>query len=165
MLKTLAEMPLIYFGKGEKMNKSISIIVALSLLLIIGCTQRKERGLKQEVVSKQTVERKGYSDITPQELMQKIENKERFILLDVRTKEEYAQGFIKGSVLIPYTEIASRHGELGCKCHEVVVYCKSGHRSAIASKTLVKLGFHRVKNLLGGIKAWKKAGGEVVTGE
>jgi rhodanese-related sulfurtransferase len=43
-----------------------------------------------------------------------------------------------------------------------VVYCRSGYRSVTASKALVKLGFGRVRNLSGGIVAWKKAGGEVI---
>jgi hydroxyacylglutathione hydrolase len=95
------------------------------------------------------VEEKGYSDITSQGLMQKMKSKERFLLLDVRSREEYNEGHIKGAIFIPH----------------VVIYCRSGRRSVTASKSLVKLGFGRVKNLLGGIEAWKKAGGKIVKEE
>ena len=56
--------------------------------------------------------KKEYSDITVQELMQKIERDEKFVFVDVRTQEEYAQGHIKGAILIPHTEIETRHKEI-----------------------------------------------------
>lgn len=108
------------------------------------------------------IEEKGYSDITVKELMEKMERGEEFLLLDVRTPEEYAEGYIEGAVLIPYTEIEKRYEELGYKDSEIVVYCKMGYRSAIAGRALAKLGFGNVKNLLGGIEVWKEMGGEVI---
>ncbi|OYD17534.1 hypothetical protein CH333_00605 [candidate division WOR-3 bacterium JGI_Cruoil_03_44_89] len=134
------------------MRKGISLLIVLALFLAQGCVTKSAKITRQRV----------YSDITPQELMQKIARGEKFILLDVRSKGEYTWGHIKGAILIPYTEIESRYGELGRKSREIVVYCKSGHRSVTASKTLVRLGFYGVKNLSGGIEAWKRAGGEVV---
>ena len=145
--------------RGGSITKRIFVIVSISLFLIIpGCFKK---GVE---VVEPGLEKKGYSDITSQELMQKIRNKERFLLLDVRSKEKYEQAHLKGALLIPHTEIESRHGELGCRCREIVVYDRLGRRSVTASKALAKLGFGRVKNLLGGIKAWKKAGGEIVIG-
>jgi len=135
------------------------MIVAASLLTTIGCFK------KEAVRVEPRVKEKGYSDITSQELMHKMKSKESFLLLDVRSREEYDQGYIKGTLLIPHMEIESRYGELGCRCHEIVVYCRSGKRSVTASKSLVRLGFGRVKNLLGGIEAWKKAGGQIVKEE
>lgn len=58
----------------------------------------------------------GYSDITPQELIQVFEQGEKFVLLDVRSKEKYRSGHIKDAILIPHTEIESRYKELECKC-------------------------------------------------
>ncbi len=113
------------------------------MLLLNGCVKRSVKTPKQN----------GYSDISPQELIQKIEQGEKFVLLDVRSEEEYRLGHIKDAILIPHTEIESRYKELGCKCREIVVYCRSGRRSVTASKALVRLGFGRVKNLSGGIKA------------
>jgi phage shock protein E len=110
-------------------------------------------------------EEPGYSNIKASELLEKIANGEYFILLDVRKPEEYNEGHIEGAMLIPYKEINTQYRKLGCKCEEIVVYCKSGKRSAIASKSLVKLGFHNVENLVGGIEAWKEMGGPVIKKE
>lgn len=71
--------------------------------------------------------------------MEKIKRGESFVLLDVRSKEEYTQGHIKDAILIPHTEIESRYSELGCRCKEVVVYYKSGRRSVTASKYFKKV--------------------------
>ncbi|MEA3560943.1 MAG: rhodanese-like domain-containing protein [Candidatus Omnitrophota bacterium] len=140
------------------MNKSIFVIIIAFLLLFSGCSQAKQIGTKPQ--------EKSYSDITINELIRKIEQNGDFVLLDVRTPAEYVQGYIKGAVLISHTEIETRYKELGSPCcTEIVVYCRSGRRSVIAGNWLVKSGFRQVKNLLGGIKAWKQAGGEVVKEE
>jgi len=80
-----------------------------------------------------------------------------FMLLDVRTTEEYAEGHIKGAVLIPVQELLQRISEVP-KDKQVYVYCHSGGRSVRASNMLVKAGFSRIENVLGGIVAWKDAG-------
>ncbi|MDO9575104.1 MAG: rhodanese-like domain-containing protein [bacterium] len=136
-------------------NKNIcAVFLAIVIpLLLTDCCIKKRAKIPQQ---------KSYSDITPQELIQKIERGGKFVLLDVRSEEEYRSGHIKDAILIPHTEIESRYKELGCKCREIVVYCRSGRRSVTASEALVRLGFGRVKNLIGGIIAWEKAGSEVI---
>ncbi|TRZ49383.1 MAG: rhodanese-like domain-containing protein [Dehalococcoidia bacterium] len=141
---------------GLRLRALVSIIIAGFFLFSTSCQDKQIKRGQQE---------KGYADITVYELMQKIEKNEKFVLLDVRAADEYVQGHIKGTLLIPYTEIEERYRELGCPCREIIVYCRSGHRSVIASNSLAKLGFGRVKNLLGGIEAWKKAGAKVMKGE
>lgn len=84
-----------------------------------------------------------------------------FIFLDVRTPEEYAEGHIEGSILIPVQELEGRLNELA-KDKRVYVYCHSGKRSAAASGILVKNGFTHIENVEGGISAWKEAGYPVV---
>jgi len=84
-----------------------------------------------------------------------------FIMLDVRTPEEYAEGHIKGAVLIPVQVLAERLAEVP-KDKQVYVYCHSGKRSARASKLLAKHGFTNIENVMGGIVAWKKAGYPIV---
>ncbi|PCI43974.1 MAG: hydrolase [Proteobacteria bacterium] len=84
-----------------------------------------------------------------------------FIMLDVRTAEEYAEGHIKGATLIPVQVLAERLAEVP-KNKQVYVYCHSGTRSARASKMLAKNGFTNIENVMGGIVAWKKAGYPVV---
>ncbi|OIO70214.1 MAG: rhodanese-like domain-containing protein [Zetaproteobacteria bacterium CG12_big_fil_rev_8_21_14_0_65_55_1124] len=84
-----------------------------------------------------------------------------FILLDVRTPEEYAEGHIQGAILIPLQVLAERLAEVP-KDKQVYVYCHSGRRSAMASKLLTEHGYTRIENVMGGITAWKDAGYEVV---
>ena len=69
------------------------------------------------------------------------------LLVDVRTPAEYARGHIEGAMNIPYDQIEARTGELGDdKNREIVLYCRSGRRSALAKQTLEKLGFTHVFN-------------------
>jgi len=79
------------------------------------------------------------------------------VLLDVRTPEEFASGHISGAQNLDYyqnfeTQIASLD-----KNQEYLVYCAVGGRSGQASAQMKELGFN-VKDLQGGIKAWKSAG-------
>ncbi|HEU4684452.1 MAG TPA: rhodanese-like domain-containing protein [Nitrospira sp.] len=83
-----------------------------------------------------------------------------FVLVDVRSPEEHASGFIPGTDFnIDFREIKTRHQELGArKGDHVVVYCQSGHRSNIAAETLADLGYTRVYNVSGSMNAWQEAG-------
>ncbi|MDX8389372.1 MAG: rhodanese-like domain-containing protein [Mariprofundaceae bacterium] len=80
-----------------------------------------------------------------------------FMLLDVRTVEEYAEGHIAGATLIPVQELDKRLAEIP-HGKRVYVYCHSGVRSARASKLLAERGFKNIENMKGGIVAWKDAG-------
>jgi len=83
-----------------------------------------------------------------------------FILIDVRSPEEHATGFIPGTDLnIDFREIQARHREIGAQLGDhLVVYCQSGHRSNIAAETLADLGYTRVYNVSGSMNAWLAAG-------
>ena len=77
-----------------------------------------------------------------------------YIIVDARTEEEFAEGHIENAVLIPEYEIAARaETELPDKKGLILVYCRSGRRSKIASEELVKLGYSNVKEF-GGIIDW-----------
>ncbi|HSA64589.1 MAG TPA: rhodanese-like domain-containing protein [Nitrospira sp.] len=83
-----------------------------------------------------------------------------FVLIDVRSPEEHAGGFIPGTDLnIDFREIKTRHREIGAPVEEhIVVYCQSGHRSNIAAETLADLGYTHVYNVRGSMNAWVAAG-------
>ena len=89
-----------------------------------------------------------------------------FILIDVRSAEEHAQGFIPGTDLnIDYREIKARHREIGAQLNDhLVVYCQSGHRSNIAAEALADLGYRHVYNVTGSMNAWLAAGFPVESG-
>jgi rhodanese-related sulfurtransferase len=83
-----------------------------------------------------------------------------FILIDVRSTEEHATGYIPGTDLnIDFREIKTRHREIGAQLDDhIVVYCQSGHRSNIAAETLADLGYRHVYNVSGSMNAWQEAG-------
>jgi sulfur-carrier protein adenylyltransferase/sulfurtransferase len=81
------------------------------------------------------------------------DKKGEFILLDVRTPEEFQIGHIPGARLIPIGELEARHKELD-KTKKIITYCRSGHRSMAASVVLCGLGFPHLYHLEGGLKAW-----------
>jgi rhodanese-related sulfurtransferase len=94
-----------------------------------------------------------------EELQNKLNAQENFVLLDVRTQEEFDAGHIAGAILLPYDEINLKAATvLPDKEKEIVLYCRSGRRSAIAKKALVELGYKDVEDF-GGINRWK---GELV---
>ena len=89
----------------------------------------------------------------------KVISDNNYRFLDVRTNGEYSDGHIPNSIHIPLQDIQSRISEIEkIKDKKIIVYCRSGARSSMASKTLLKEGFD-VSNLTGGIMSWK---GEVV---
>ncbi len=78
-----------------------------------------------------------------------------YVIIDARTQEEYDSGHINGAILIPEYEIADRaEKELPDKSQLILVYCRSGRRSKIASQALADLGYTNVKEF-GGIIDWE----------
>ena len=81
------------------------------------------------------------------------------LLLDVRTKNEFSQGYIKGAVLIPLQELQARAGELEQYQNQpILIYCATGNRSTTASKILLDQGYKDVMNLRMGIMGWASKG-------
>ncbi len=78
-------------------------------------------------------------------------------LIDVREYPEYAGGRVKGAKLIPLGDVEQRYNEID-RNNTVYVMCRSGKRGGEAQKKLSALGFSDVKNVEGGIEAWKAAG-------
>lgn len=86
--------------------------------------------------------------------------RQEVFLLDVRTPEEYSAGHInQPDELIDYREIEGQTSRLPeDKNQLIVVYCRTGHRSAQAATTLAKLGYTNIRDLSGGIEAWQNQG-------
>ena len=96
-------------------------------------------------------------DITQRELLQRLDHHDAPLIIDVRKPDEYAAGHVPGATNIPHTEIAARLNELGNdKQKEVVVYCESGRRAAIAKGILEKAGFTQVRHLEGDMRGWRE---------
>lgn len=95
-----------------------------------------------------------YEQITAKEAKTIMNTEKDYVIIDARTKEEFAEGHIENAILIPEYEITERaEKELPDKDALILVYCRSGRRSKIASEELVKLGYTNVKEF-GGIINW-----------
>lgn len=97
----------------------------------------------------------GGLDIEPRQLAERLRTGEPLRLLDVREPHELEISRLNGALAIPIGELAARLSELD-SAQEMVVFCKSGGRSARAVELLLSAGFRKVKNLKGGINAWAR---------
>jgi len=77
-------------------------------------------------------------------------------VLDVRTPDEFASGYVPGAVNIPHDQLASRLGEVP-KDRDVVLYCRSGRRAELAGEVLARNGYTRLRHLDGDIAGWQAA--------
>lgn len=91
--------------------------------------------------------------LTPEQAKARMEENPDLILLDVRTQEEFEQGHIPGAVCLPNEMIAADMPFLFGKDAEILLYCRSGRRSADAAKKLRDMGFTNVFDF-GGIIDW-----------
>ena len=114
------------------------LIMALSLFSLFGC--------------------KGYSDLNTEAFEAMLAGDKPFQLVDVRTPDEYAEGHLPGAVNIDWqaADFEAKEFELLAKDRPVLVYCRSGRRSAEAAEKLGKDGYD-VFNLTGGYLAWTEA--------
>ena len=119
------------------------ILLILAVLFLTACGQEKEND--REAV---------YVNITAQEAKQIMDSEEGYIILDVRTREEYDQGHIPGATQISHEEIGEKaESVLTDKDQLLLVYCRSGRRSKIAAEALVEMGYTNIKEF-GGILDW-----------
>jgi len=96
----------------------------------------------------------GWHTISAEEALTMMEESDNYILIDVRTEEEYNALRIEGAILIPDFEIRERaEAELPDKDATILVYCRSGRRSASAAEILSSLGYTNVYDI-GGIIDW-----------
>lgn len=115
----------------------------LAVLFLAACGQNTEKD--REAI---------YMNITAEEARQIMDSREGYVILDVRTQEEYDQGHIPGAIVIPNTEIAARAEDvLTDKDQLILVYCRSGRRSKLAAEILVELGYTNIREF-GGILDW-----------
>jgi rhodanese-related sulfurtransferase len=133
---------------------SILIASGILLLLLSGCESKKTEETPSAVSENKPKAEVKYMKISAKEAKNIIDTGKDFIILDVRTVEEYNQKHIPKSILIPYDEIETQApSKLNNKNQTILVYCRTGRRSAIASETLIKLGYTNVLDF-GGINDW-----------
>lgn len=129
------------------------LVILFSIFGLTGCSNSTNRS---NTASKSNA----YQQITAEEAAKMMQSATDYIVLDVRTEQEYASGHIPGAVNIPNETIASGAiQQLPDKEQLILVYCRSGNRSKQASEKLVNLGYTNIVEF-GGINDWS---GEVVT--
>ena len=137
------------------MKKLFLLLICLMCLSSYGVSSERNSfsSFRPNTTSENVVEAV-YRKISSEEARRIMESTDDFILLDVRTDEEYKENRIDGAILIPDYEIAERAGlELPDKNAIILIYCRSGRRSANAAKNLVGMGYTNIYDF-GGIIDW-----------
>ena len=117
------------------------ITVVLFTLLLVGCTSKRS-GVDS------------YRQISAEEAKKLMNTESDYVILDVRTPEEYAEKRIKGAINVPNDTIGTDEiPKLPDKQQLILVYCRSGRRSKEAAEKLVKLGYTNIVEF-GGIIDW-----------
>lgn len=95
-------------------------------------------------------------EVSAEEVKKGIDKQEKFILLDVRTPEEYGKGHIAASIPLPLDTVSEKiTATIPDKTQKIYVYCLGGSRSAQAVKTMINLGYTNVFSMSHGILAWR----------
>ena len=117
------------------------IIILVSVIMIMGLTGCEKKDMS-------------YTQISMEEAVAMMETEENYIILDVRTIEEFAEKHIPNAINIPNETIGSEElAELPDKNQLILVYCRSGNRSKQASEKLAALGYTNIYEF-GGINDW-----------
>ena len=142
------------------MKKILCIISAVLCIFLTACGNDSSIGIiggadgPTAILVSEKGEKTMYEQITPQDAKKIMDSGDEHIILDTREQDEFDEGHIPGAILIPYTEIENKAEEmLPDKDAQILVYCRSGRRSKIASESLAKLGYTNVKEF-GGIIDW-----------
>ncbi len=133
-------------------NISTLLTVLLSLLLSVAVLSSCNADSKTSKEVTDTVYT--YEQISPKEAKALMDSEKDYVILDVRTTEEFAESHIAGAVLLTDVDIKTKaETVLTDKDQLILVYCRSGRRSKNASKELAELGYTNVKEF-GGIIDW-----------
>lgn len=144
------------------MKKLKGTIVLLTIVLtLFSCGCMKENNTNNDTTTIEnttevsTINSLGYEQISGEEAKRIMDTEEGYVIIDARTQEEFDEGHIENAILIPEYEISERaKNELPDKNQLILVYCRSGRRSKIASQALADLGYTNVKEF-GGIIDWQ----------
>lgn len=127
------------------MRKILFIMSALLMAVVCGCAdEHTSAGSRQS----------SYRQVASDEAKEMMESSSGYVILDVRTQEEFAAGHIPGAICLPNEEIGKEPpAKLENKDQEIFVYCRSGRRSKEAAQKLADMGYTNIIEF-GGIKDW-----------
>ena len=119
--------------------RKIALLLLIIAILLSGCAQNAAQS---------------YQNITAKDLQGMLMNEKDFVLVDVREPYELEEtGYIPGAVNIPVGQVEQKLNTLP-KTGKLILYCRTGRRSAEVAKFLAGKGYPNVYNLEGGIVAW-----------
>lgn len=143
------------------MKKFIVSLLVVAVVLTVGAVaQVSAEEAKVYANAKELVAAvKGdISQISVDDLKKKMDNQDDFVLIDVRDKGEFIKGSVPGALNISRGLLEFKVGaKVEDLSKEIVLFCKSGSRSALATASLLSIGYTDVKSLDGGWLAWEKA--------
>ncbi len=145
--------------------KNTLVNISVFTLLTMGTPLFAEQHPETEKLLKEAKNMAG--EITPQSLKEMFDKDKEVIVLDIREREQRAEGQIYWDDMFEITrgnlefEVLNK---IKNKDAVIVTYCRGGSRGALAAQTLRKLGYKNATNLKGGLKAWAKAGYPIETG-
>lgn len=148
-------------------NLNIAAIISILIFALTGCSM-EEQNTTNQTQEESNISSTSSDSVAPvlekitAEKAKEMMDSDQPIILDVRTTEEYEEGHIEGAILIPDNEISAKAEELlADKNATILVYCRSGRRSALAAQDLSDLGYTKIYDF-GGIIDWPY---DVVTGK
>lgn len=150
----------------ERVRVRASLVgLILACPVVAGCGDNKASDVNAAVLGvpgmiRIAEVRTGYVNILPDEVKEKLDAREDFAIIDVRSPLQYQAGHLPTAISMPLATLPWAMNGLA-RSKEVVVYCQIGITSISACNILVAGGFSDVKNMVGGISAWPY---EVVTG-
>ena len=138
-----------------KKATTLLLLITGALLLTTGCAGRSQTTDKEEGKNVMTVMTAQYRKVSPQLAKQMMDSNEDVTIVDVRTQGEYDGGHIRNAILLPNESITTKERPVLLPDTEatILVYCRSGNRSAQAARKLVSLGYMNVYDF-GGINTW-----------
>ena len=121
--------------------EKLIVILLIGLCVITGCSNSKETSLAR-------IEKISVDEVY--KISENIDKYQEYVIIDVRTEDEYNGGHIKNAINIPVANISEIEVS---KDKKIIVYCRSGSRSTTAAVELQKLGYKSIYNM-GGVLDW-----------
>lgn len=143
--------------KGAIQVGRVLLLMMLIITMVTSC--RTDKGTESEkgtteILPTETEKKAEYISISAEQAKHLMDTEKGYVILDVRTEEEYNESHIPDAILIPDCEIMTKAEQvLTDKEQLILVYCRSGRRSKNASQALAELGYTNVKEF-GGIIDW-----------
>ena len=165
---------LLHNKKGRDMNSKNIVLTMLITMTSLSCANNLEQGVSADKVtasaasvlmSPDKLEEEAKAQVAKITDAQFIENRgngKKALLLDVRTEGEYKAGHIQGAVWVPRGALEFVIQDITKDPEtDIVMYCRSGGRSALSVQALTKMGYKNVLNLVGGFESWVNGGNSI----